>query len=227
VSRKTEINIQKRNTNALTGLLCFIGILFLGGTLYLGLEAISYIQKEKNIATISEIKTINAVGKRIYSGEGGERKTSLSPELPVTQYIAVFKFEIPLGKQIEKDIEIKTIEGHNQPTNLSPLKVGDKIPIHYWSKSPDEFSQTTPKSIVLNFFIALVFSSLWFVWAYFAKMQNYKGMKIMFVLYAGILGGSFWNSMPGCEKRYRIISADKTPTETITAPNRHKTEKNL
>jgi len=205
-----EQTLQKRNSNAVALLLSLIGVLFLGLSLSLGWEALSYIKKEKNIATITEIKTLNATGKRIYSGQGGERLTQRSPDLPLTQYIATFSFETLLGDKYSKNMELKTIEGHNQSKDLSPLKIGDKIPIHYWAKSPEEFSRITPQRLVLNFIGAALFTSLWFMWAYFTKKQNSKGMKIMFVLYAVVLGGSFWNSMPGCEKRYKIISKEDT-----------------
>jgi hypothetical protein len=205
-----EQALQKRNSNAVALVLTLIGVLFLIFSLSLGWEALSYIKKEKNIATITEIKTVNATGKRIYRGQGGEQKTESSPDLPLTQYIATFSFETLLGNKYNKDVELKTIEGQNQPKDLSPLKVGDKAPIHYWAKSPEEFSRVTPQRLVLNFIGAVLFTSLWFMWAYFTKKQNYKGMKIMFVLYAVVLGGSFWNSMPGCEKRYKIISKEDT-----------------
>jgi hypothetical protein len=200
--------LQKRNSNAVTLLLSLIGVLFLVFSLSLGGEALSYNNKEKNIATITEIKTLNATGKRIYSGQGGEKRTNRSPDLPLTQYIATFSFETLLSKKFNKDVELKNIEGHNQPKELSPLKVGDKIPIHYWAKSPEEFSRVTPQRLILNFIGASLFTSFWFLWAYFTKKQNYKGMKTMFILYAVVLGGSFWNSMPGCEKRYKITATE-------------------
>lgn len=211
MSAANEKVLQKRNSNALTLLLSLIGVLFLGLTLSSGMEVLSHNRKEKNIATITEIKRVNATGKRIYSGQDGEKRTRWEPDLPLTQYIATFSFEAPLGKKYNKDVEIKTIEGHNQSYGLSPLKIEDKIPIHYWEKFPEEFSQVTQQRLILNFMGSLLFSSFWFIWAYCAKKQNYRGMRIMFVLYAMVLGGSFWNSMPGCERRYKVISSERTP----------------
>jgi hypothetical protein len=203
---------QKRNTKATVLLLNFIGGVFLLFSLSLGGEMLDYTKKEKNVATITEIKTVNVTGKRIYSGEGGEKRTADSPALPLTQYIATFSFERQLGKKYTSDVELKTVEGHNQPEHLSPLEVGDKVPIHYWPHSPSEFSQVTQKRLILNFIGSLLFSSVWFLWAHFVKTQKYKAMRIMAFLYAGVLGGTFWNSVPGCEKRYEI-SATETQQE--------------